>query len=112
MGPLGGPGPLVGVGARVGPWGWPVGSRWAGRRATRLTAATLAAHGTVCHLCGLPGATTADHVVPRAAGGDDSLENLRPAHSKCNSARGDKSLSEWFAVHPLRSSRCEPSRDW
>ena len=44
---------------------------WGGREATRLTELTLATYGNVCHLCGLPGATTADHVLPRSRGGDN-----------------------------------------
>jgi hypothetical protein len=48
-------------------------------------------------LCGLAGATTADHIVPRKFGGDDSIDNLRPAHVSCNSARGTMTLDDWFA---------------
>lgn len=62
--------------------------KWGGRRAARLRAATLDAYGTVCHLCGRPGADSADHLIPRALGGPDTLDNLRPAHRSCNSARG------------------------
>src|SRR5437867_12064203 len=48
----------------------------------------LARDGYVCWLCGLPGADTVDHVIPRARGGDDSDENLRAAHAQCNASRG------------------------
>ena len=41
-----------------------------------------------CHICGHPGADTADHIVPIDAGGDSSVDNLRPAHRKCNSRLG------------------------
>lgn len=67
-------------------------SAWGGTLAAKLTRATLAEYGNRCHLCGLPGATTADHLVPRSKGGSDELANLRPAHGKCNSARGARSL--------------------
>lgn len=30
-----------------------------------------------------------DHVVPRSKGGRDALGNLKLAHQRCNSARGD-----------------------
>lgn len=60
---------------------------WAGRYAQRLTALTLAVYGRTCHLCLEPGATSADHVVTRSAGGSDAIENLRPAHKLCNSRR-------------------------
>ena len=33
-----------------------------------------------------------DHIVPRAAGGSHSFENLQPAHLDCNARRGDKPL--------------------
>lgn len=39
-------------------------------------------HGGVCHVCGGPGADEADHVVPLAEGGPDTLENMRPIHGQ------------------------------
>jgi 5-methylcytosine-specific restriction enzyme A len=42
------------------------------------------------HCDGAP-ATTADHVVPVAAGGTNTLSNLRPACLSCNAARGARS---------------------
>lgn len=88
------------------------GSDWSGRRARRLTALTLETYGDTCHLCGRPGATTADHITPRSRGGSHSLANLRPAHGSCNSARGDQTLEQWFARHPLDRDRLKPSRRW
>jgi 5-methylcytosine-specific restriction endonuclease McrA len=86
---------------------------WGGHYAQRLTAATLARWGTTCHLCRQPGADSADHVVPRVAGGDDSLLNLRPAHQGCNSVRGSMPLTIWFARHPVpRTQALAPSREW
>lgn len=84
---------------------------WAGRRARERVAATLASKGTVCHLCGLPGATTADHIVPRSAGGSDDLDNLAPAHGQCNSRRRDMPLPAWFAKYPL-TKRAPATRKW
>lgn len=84
-----------------------MGKRWGGALARRLTAATLARYGTVCHLCGRAGATTADHLTPRSRGGQDTLDNLRPAHLRCNQSRGNKPLAE---VQPR--PRLDPSRDW
>lgn len=56
-------------------------------------------YGTNCHLCGgevdllaprTPGqpgwerSLHVDHVIPLSKGGDDTLENVRPSHGKCN----------------------------
>jgi len=98
------------VGSAQRPAGLPT---WGGRYAQRLTAATLATHGTICHLCRTDGADTADHLQPRSKGGTDDLANLRPAHHGCNSLRGDLTLGEWFARHPVpRREALEPSRVW
>lgn len=86
---------------------------WGGRKAQELTAQCLAVKGRTCHLCRQPGATTADHVIPRKLGGLDVLDNLEPAHYSCNSARGDRTLAQWFATHPVRTRPAlAPSRQW
>lgn len=41
-----------------------------------------------CALCGGPNANSADHIIPLMHGGDHSLDNLRPAHVRCNSIKG------------------------
>ncbi|QXC59342.1 HNH endonuclease [Aquihabitans sp. G128] len=44
-------------------------------------------HG-ICHVCGKPGATEADHVVPLAEGGSDTDANLAAIHAKpCHEAK-------------------------
>jgi HNH endonuclease/AAA domain len=63
-------------------------NKWGGRRAQALTRAVLERDGYRCVYCGGP-ATTADHIVPRSAGGTDSMDNLRAACRPCNSSRGD-----------------------
>lgn len=67
--------------------------RRSGRASTELTALVLATYGNVCHLR-LAGctkiATTKDHVVPYSLGGDDSIQNFRPACRPCNSKRGNR----------------------
>lgn len=45
---------------------------------------------TLCWLCGFEGADSADHYIPVSKGGDDSVENLRPAHLACNRKRHNK----------------------
>ena len=58
--------------------------------------------GWVCHLCGgtidpglrgrHPMAATIDHVVPLARGGRHSYGNVKAAHLRCNSSRGDRDV--------------------
>jgi len=45
-----------------------------------------------CQYCGNKGDLTFDHVVPRAAGGVTSWENVVAACSRCNLKKGSKSL--------------------
>lgn len=91
----------------------PVHGRWGGRRAQEFTAEVLAVKGTICHLCGQDGADTADHLVPRLSGGLNTLDNGAPAHRSCNSARQARSLTDWFATHPLPTRPpLPPSRTW
>lgn len=73
---------------------------WGGRGARALVGLVLEHYGPRCHLCQLPiTATTgpdrpsADHLVPRSAGGTNDLANLRPAHLSCNMRRGAKPLT-------------------
>ena len=73
------------------------GAKWA-----RQVALCLATYGTTCHLCGLPGATTADHVVPKSKGGSDALCNLRPAHAHCNYSRQDRPLTDLTVMFGLK----------
>ncbi len=52
--------------------------------------AKVLAVDTICWICHKPGADTADHLIPRSRGGESTVANLRPAHSACNSRRGDR----------------------
>src|SRR4051794_13113450 len=55
-----GPGKTAADGVREG---------WGGPKAQRYVRLTLAEYGTTCWLCGLPGANSADHIVPISQGG-------------------------------------------
>ena len=59
-----------------------------GRPWRRTRALVLERDGGVCHLCGLPGATTVDHLWPAHLGGTDDLSNLAASHLGCNSRKG------------------------
>ena len=84
------------MGRTVNPAGRPVN----GRNVAAFNAAVFAEYGTVCHLCGKPGADTSDHLVTTST--DPSLRwdisNARPAHWSCNSSRGDAPLSGGWAA--------------
>lgn len=75
--------------------------RRSGRASSELTALVLATYGDICHLK-LPGcstrATTKDHIIPYSLGGDDSLENFRPACRPCNSKRGNRVMGGAFGA--------------
>jgi hypothetical protein len=64
-----------------------------GQTSLNLTRAVLGHYGDVCHLCKKPGANSKDHLIPYSLGGLDTLDNLRPAHSRCNSKRGNRVLN-------------------
>ncbi len=51
----------------------------------------MAKYKGICHLCNGEFADAIDHVVPVARGGSDHPDNLRPAHTKCNSSKGARS---------------------
>lgn len=47
----------------------------------------------VCWICKGPltlATMTLDHYVPSSRGGGDEIENLRPAHARCNEERGNE----------------------
>jgi 5-methylcytosine-specific restriction endonuclease McrA len=60
-----------------------------------------------CQYCGSTGDLTFDHVVPRAAGGITSWENVVAACSKCNLYKGSKSLRQ--SGLNLRKDPCQPA---
>jgi len=103
------PGPSALVPREQRDWDWAGNSR----RRRQLVALVLRTKGRTCHLCGQAGATVADHVIPWAHGGRNTLANLEPAHYSCNSVRQDAHLSAWFVRHPVRTRPAlAPSRQW
>lgn len=62
-----------------------------------------------CQYCSATGDLTFDHVVPRAAGGVTSWENVVAACSPCNLAKGSKSLRE--ARMSLRKPPRQPAAE-
>lgn len=64
-----------------------MGKGWA-----RISKQVIKRDKGVCWICGLPGADTADHLIPRAQGGGSDTRELAAAHRTCNSRRGAKAL--------------------
>jgi 5-methylcytosine-specific restriction endonuclease McrA len=70
--------------------------------------------GGLCHLChrrvawknyglhGKRGGWEFDHSVARANGGTDRVNNLRPAHTKCNRERQDLTVRAYRERHGVR----------
>lgn len=60
-----------------------------------------ATHGRVCWLCllpiSLPARVSLDHVIPVQYGGTNAMENLRPAHKRCNTMRSDWDVASYYA---------------
>jgi 5-methylcytosine-specific restriction endonuclease McrA len=59
--------------------------------ATKLRAKTWIAHGPDCAYCGIlltVNSFTVDHIIARAKGGKDTLDNLAIACRSCNSSKG------------------------
>jgi 5-methylcytosine-specific restriction endonuclease McrA len=67
--------------------------------------------GDNCWICGQPidftitdlndpMSRSRDHVIPRVAGGSNTIENKRLAHRKCNSGRGSDGWSPYDAQVP------------
>lgn len=89
-----------------------------GAQYRRARAIGIAQSGGICLLCAqpmrldLPGThpdgPTLEHVIPVSRGGHPyDRRNLSASHHRCNSARGNRLLSE------LRTDRHEtPSREW
>lgn len=80
---------------------------WGGRHAQALTAAVLVRDGRRCQMPNARGvkclawATTADHIIPRALGGPDTMQNMRAACGPCN-FRAGQALARYLADHRAR----------
>jgi hypothetical protein len=87
-----------------------VQERTRGERLQKLRQRVFAMYGDECWLCGGGEADTIDHLLPLSEGGDDSIDNLRPAHGrKSESCPGNYSRRRSQA--PIRKSVPQPIID-
>ena len=70
------------------------------RRHQRHRERVMRAHNGVCHICGEGAADAMDHIVPVSWGGSDDPSNLAPAHTSCNTAKGDAPPPHWTYDRP------------
>ena len=84
----------------------PSPNRKGGRRWTKLVELVIMEEGGICWLCGFPGATTGDHVIPIKYRPDLEFdrENVHAAHGSCNYSRGARPV--------VVRNKLNTSRDW
>ena len=82
-------------------------SHWGAEKTARYRAAIIQRDGPNCWICGGPfkhrEKPTLDHVRPKSKGGGHTFSNLKIAHMKCNTSRGN----DWPESSPMR----EPAAD-
>ena len=78
-------------------------------KAQRLRVLRRDAH--TCYYCGDENATHVDHVIAKANGGGDEMDNLVAACARCNQLKGTKSQGAFLAIRsapPVFSERIYP----
>ena len=88
-----------------------------GRPWQRKKGRVIRRDGGICHLCGQPGADSADHLIPYSQGGTDAMDNLAAVHHdtppKCNRLRGDRPIDIARAeIELLTGSGTADGWDW
>lgn len=84
-------------------------SRGGSTRAWRqLRQRVLQRDGHVCNYCG-DVATHVDHIIPVAAGGTDSMDNLTAACARCNQKKSDNVGIFLSTGHPTPRPLCSLS---
>lgn len=80
----------------------------------KIRAKVLERDGPVCWFCGtfLNGDATLEHLVARANGGPNSLDNYALAHATCNLEAGNKPLVEKIALRQKKHEARADAPPW
>jgi 5-methylcytosine-specific restriction endonuclease McrA len=73
-----------------------------GRAWEALRKQVIANAAGYCVKCGAENSNHVDHIVPKAKGGQDVLENLQLLCAKCNTSKGSKTEGKavtWFNAY-------------
>ena len=62
----------------------------------KIRVAILRRDNNTCYYCGIPTATTVDHLTPLDKGGDDSFNNLVSACTHCNYSKGNRTEEQYI----------------
>lgn len=73
------------------------GRKVKGKVSTKQLRALIKQYHGWCVYC-FDDADTIDHVIPLSRGGEHTIENLRPACSRCNFAKHTKTAMEWLGL--------------
>ncbi len=65
----------------------------------------LVSNSTGCAYCGALNDLQWEHIIPRSAGGPDTIDNLVLACPECNLSKGVKDLIEWYGYDWARVPR-------
>jgi 5-methylcytosine-specific restriction endonuclease McrA len=62
----------------------------------KIRVAILRRDNHTCYYCGIPTATTVDHLTPVEQGGDDNFNNLVSACANCNYSKGNRTEEQYI----------------
>lgn len=77
-------------------------NRGRGRPWRVLRSEILKRDNRICFYCGVPEATTVDHVTPISRGGTDSPTNLVACCKRCNFRKGEKTADEFIRKQQMK----------
>jgi len=64
-----------------------------------------------CYYCGIPTATTVDHLTPVEQGGNDSFNNLVSSCAHCNYSKGNRSEEKYIKDRNKQHKRAQMKKN-